>query len=55
MNPESMNLSESSGCLLLLSASFDAHGESVDAVQDRTRRRPHVTILGDPKAKYSAY
>lgn len=54
MNPESMNLSESSGCLLLLSASFDAHGESVDAVQDRTRR-PHMTILGDPKAKYFAY
>lgn len=59
MNSESVNLSESFGCLLLLSVSytlsFNAHGSSVDAVQDRIRGRPQLTIFWDPKAKYFAY
>lgn len=58
-NSESMNLPQSLGCLLLPSVSCtfscNADGESVDAVKDRIRGTPHMTILWDPKAKYFAY
>lgn len=58
-NSESMSLPQSFGCLLLPSVlctfSCNADRESVDAVQDRIRGTPQLTILWDPKATYFAY
>lgn len=58
-NSEPMNLPQSFGRLLLSSVSCtfscNADRESVDAVPDRIRGTPQLTILWDPKEKYFAY